>query len=276
MSNPYFPFAVRLIGFSSEEARRFETSFAAPGGSGYGYFVLGEGNLQDPDLYICKASDPRALVQLSYLRPSDVRPALLVGVPPSGTSHPHVRSPIDWTELIAALDKLMEKRADVLSGLAASDIVQVPERRRRERLDPAMTDPGVYQKMRANIPEDGKVVVLDKSSALSDYLSELLERHKLRVEWVGDEASAEAACNRSPTAVMFINTSTPLIDPYRVCGAVKDKHVPQRLAAIFLISEPFVLDMDRAREVGMDGYLSKPLSSHHLISALKKFMPRLY
>lgn len=277
MSSPaFFPYAVRLFGFDKPATAAVERAFADPQGKGYGYFVLAEDNLQDPDLYIGKGNDLRALVRLSDLRPSDLRPALLVGTPTIDLPYERIAEPLDPEVLIAALDKLVEKRADALARLQASDVVLVPERRRRNRLDLDLTDPAEYEKMRVRRPEDGIVLVLDKTPALRDYLSDLLERHKVRVEWAGTEDSAVALCQQNPTSILFINTSTPGVDPYRVCWAVKEKDAPVNTAVVFLVSKPFEYDQEQARYVGADGFLNKPLASHHLLSVLKKLVPRLY
>ena len=79
MSANSIPFAVRLIGFKPQEVEIFDATFALDQGKGYGYIRLSEDNLQDPDLYIANAEELKALVALSDLRPSEVRPALLVG-----------------------------------------------------------------------------------------------------------------------------------------------------------------------------------------------------
>lgn len=276
MSPAYFPYAVRPFGFNDEELVALDLAFASPEGKGYGYFLLAEDNLQDPDIYLARGSDLRALVRLSDLKPSDVRPALVVGEPLIDLPFARVAAPIEQPALIAALDDLVEKRADVLARLEASDVVLVPERRRRNRLDLDLTDPAEYERMRVHRPDDGMVLVLDKTPALRDYLRDLLERHKLRVEWAGDEETAVTLCKSHPTAILLINTSTPGVNPYRVCWAVKDKDAAAATAVVFLVSKPFVYDQEQARYVGADGFLNKPLASHHLISVLKKFVPKLY
>ncbi|RZI41328.1 response regulator [Herbaspirillum sp. HC18] len=272
MISQTFPFAVRLIGFSPEEEAVFDENFTAGKGRGYGYFRLEEGNLQDPDLYVANASQLKALVTLVDLRPSDVRPAMLVGTPDVDLPYPRIDSPIHWGQFFETLGELVEKRADALSRLEASDIVTVPERRRRDRLDLDLTDPSEYEKMRAQVPADGALLVVDKTPALRDYLSDLLARQKVPVLWVNDETEAVEICKREPVAVVMINTSTPGIDPYRLCWAIKEKDAPVRIAVVFLVSKPFVYDLQQAHYVGADGFLKKPLASHHLITALKKFL----
>lgn len=273
MSSHNFPFAVRLIGFSSQEILAFENAFANEEGKNYGYFRLEDGNLQDPDLYIANADELKALVSLADLRPSEVRPALLIGRPGVELPYARIDRPIEWPVLFEALDNLVEKRADALSRLEASDIVTVPERRRRDRLDLDLTDPVEYEKMRSKVRSDGIVLVVDKSPALRDYLSDLLARQQTRVVWVNGEVEAVELCKQEPISAVLINTSTPGIDPYRLSWAIKEKNSPVKIAVIFLVSKPFVYDLQQANYVGADGFLNKPLASHHLITALKKFLP---
>lgn len=273
MISQTFPFAVRLIGFSPEEETVFDENFAAGKGRGYGYCRLEEGNLQDPDLYVANASQLKALVTLVDLCPSDVRPAMLVGMPDVDLPYPRIDSPIRWEQFFETLDELVEKRADALSRLEASDIVTVSERRRRSRLDLDLTDPSEYEKMRAQMPADGALLIVDKTPALRDFLSDLLERQKVPVLHVNDETEAVEICKREQVAVVMINTSTPGIDPYRLCWAIKEQDAPVRIAVVFLVSKPFVYDLQQAHYVGADGFLKKPLAIHHLIAVLKKFLP---
>jgi CheY-like chemotaxis protein len=269
-----FPFAVRLIGFSDQEADAFDKNFAATQGKGYGYFRLTEDNLQDPDLYIVNADELRALVTLADLRPTSVRPALLAGSPVIDLPYPRIARPIKWAQLYKALDDLVEKRADALSRLEASDVIAVPERRRRDRLDLDLTDPAEYERMRAKLPpKGGAVLVVDRKPAFRDYLADLLASRRTPVVWADDETNAVEICRQHPVAMVMINTSTPDVDPYRLCWAIKEKNAPTRTIVIFLVSKPFEYDVQQAHYVGADGFLNKPLASHHLISVFKKFLP---
>lgn len=276
MSNRTFPFAVRLIGFSDEETSVFDSVFAHAQGKGYGYFRLTEGNLQDPDLYIANAAELKALVRLVDLKPSDVRPALLVGQPVIDLPYSRIPYPLQVQSLLEVLDALVKRRADALSRLAASDVVSVPERRRRDRVDLDLTDPAEYEKMRAKVPKDGIVLIVDKSPVLRDYLADLLVRQKVPVAWVSNEADAIELCKRETVAAVMINTSTPEVEPYGLCWAIKEESAPLKTAVIFLVSKPFEYDVDQARYIGVEGYLNKPLASHHLITALKKCLPHLH
>ena len=272
MSANCFPFAVRLLGFNQQEAEIFDATFALDQGKGYGYFRLAEDNLQDPDLYIANTDDEKALAALSYLRPSVVRPVLLVGTPGIPLPHASIERPIRWNRLFFALDNLIEKRADALSRLEASDVISVPERRRRDRADVDLNDPPDYQKMRKEQVQGGAVLIIDRTPAFRDYLADLLARHQVEVLWARSESEAAGACARAPMAVVLINTSVPEVDPYRLCMTIKATRPDDKTSVILLVSKSNDYDVERARQVGADGFLTKPVAGHHLLNALKKFM----
>lgn len=272
MTTNHFPFAVRLLGFTDNEVELFQDYFEVEADSGYAYFSLSPDSLQEPDLFIVNADDVKALTQLSSQGPSDVRPALLVGNPIASMPHACVPRPIQWERLFDALAVLIEKRADVLSRLPASDLIAIPDRRRRERLDIDLTDPADYIKMR-RAPIEGGVLVIDKNGDFADRLNDLLTRYHVAVDWVDTEEAAIDVCGHLPVAVVMINTSTPDIDPYRLCIAIKQMHAIRNTAVIFLVGKPFVYDSTMARAAGSDGLLDKPLNVNQVLVALKKFLP---
>jgi CheY-like chemotaxis protein len=250
-----FPFAVRLIGFLPHEAMALGVQLAAiraTGGVGCTYFRLDEDNL------------------------SDLRPALMIGsgaAAESSSPYPRIAKPVKGEQLLAALDELVARRADALSRLEASDVVTVPERRRRERAEQDARNPADYAHLR-RAPVDGGVLIVDKDAALADYTTELLSRRQVAVHWVKDEVSAVALCRRQKISLVLVNTSVAGLDPYRLCETVK-RGITERMTVVFLVGVNFSYDQARARAVGCDGFLNKPLTGGHVVSVMKKFLPSL-
>ncbi|CAN5359425.1 hypothetical protein BH11PSE11_BH11PSE11_20250 [soil metagenome] len=276
MSTHSFPFAVRLIGFSKPEFELFEAAFSTDQGKGYGYTCVADGDLKDPDLFVVNGEELKALVALSDSRPSAVRPAMLVGSPSVDLSYPHVDKPIHWPSFFEVLDSLVEQRADALSKLNALDIVTVSERRRIDRVDVDLTDPSEYPQMRIRMPDDVGVLIVDKSPAIHSYLAERLTHCNMPVSWVNSEERAAMLCRQRSMAVVVINTSTPGVDPYRLCKVAKQISLLKNTAVIFLVGKPFYYDHELALEAGVDGYLTKPLASNSLLTVLRKFLPPLW
>ncbi|MBC7501926.1 MAG: response regulator [Herminiimonas sp.] len=268
-----YPFAVRLLGFAEEDAAMFDARFDEwPGKK---YMRLLSGNLQDPDLYIANGENLKAVVDLADLKPSDIRPALLIGAPAVTLPYAFLIKPLSWGLVFETLDKMIESRADALSKLAASGMVAVPERRRRNRVDIDLTDPDDYKQMRTMAPEAGGVLVVDKNPAFRANLADLLLRYNLPVAWVSDEVRAVDVCEKQPISLVMINTSTPGIDPFRLASVLRDTTCARKTVVVLLVSAPFSFDVDKAQRCGVDGYLLKPLAGSHLFAVLKKFLPGL-
>ncbi len=270
-----FPFAVRMIGFVEDEAQTIANTFASEQGKGYGYFRLLDDNLQDPDFYLVNADELKALATLADLSPGAARPALLVGEPHVSLPYPRLPRPLHKRGLLDALDTLVEKRADTLSRLEAASIVAVPERRRGERVQIDLTDPSEYERMRTRGKAEGGILIIDKNPAFREYVSDLLLRYNLPIAWASNQNKATDVCEAKEYSVILVNTSTPGLDPYDLCEEIKMVSAVKNPAVIFLVSKPFVYDIERARDAKVDGYMNKPIASHHLLAVLKKFMPAL-
>jgi CheY-like chemotaxis protein len=274
MFNTKYPFAVRLIGFRPEEAAIIEQIFAAHDERGCTYFSLPEDNLQDPDIFLANADEEKALIALSYLSPSMLRPALLIASSSLEQPYPQVVRPVRAGTFLAALDGLVERRADTLAELAASDIVTVPERRRKDRIFDENMRPEDYVHLRRP-PVNGGVLIVDRNAAFRDYVAELLVNRNVTVALAGTEEEALLQCRRQKISVVLVNTSVAEIEPYRLCESIKTR-IADRVTVVFLAGGPFAYDQSRARSAGCDGYLEKPVTSKNLMSALKKFLPALW
>lgn len=272
MPPPTFPFAVRLIGFHLLEEESFDAVCAGKSVARHEYFRLAGDNLQDPDLYVVNADDPRSLQALPGLHPGPMRPALLVGADRFDLPFPRVPRPLASPAVFEALDRLMEQRTEALARLQASDIVIVPERRRRVRLGDGR-DAVEYERMRIKRAETGAVLVVDRTDAFRDQLAEMLARYKVPVMWADSEVRAFEMCRQQAVAIVMINTSAPEINPYRLCWAIKEKDAPVETTVMLLVGKASDYDTLQAAYVRTDGYLIKPLMPQHLLGAIKKFLP---
>jgi CheY-like chemotaxis protein len=271
-SAPAPQLAIRLIGFSSQEAGMLEATFAVRTEGKYTCCCLAPDSLQDPDLYCANADDLKALAILSSLGPSDIRPALLIGAPAIALPHPHLARPIRWRKLFDALDGLVGQRAAALARLHPA-LPPVPERRQRYRLDIDLTDPIDYIRMRNSKPRDGGVLIIDKNPLFRDFTAGLPAMRQVPATWVATEQAALDHCNLHNVAVVLINTATPAVDPYRLCRTIRSGRDGSGVVVILLAGKPFSYDSRQGQAAGCHGFLNKPVSAQLVLATLQKYLP---
>lgn len=271
MQEKKYPFSVRPLGFPGPQLIQLAELLGQAPPSGPAYFCLPDDSLQEPDLYIANGDDLKALATLSALNPGELQPALILGSPAVQFPFPQLAKPAAPGPLFAALEHLIEQRAEALALITARGLPFVPERRRRERLDVDLTDPSEYV-ARRRTPARGAVLIIDKGGAFRDHVAKLLGARKLAIEWTDSAVTAARLCEETPVAVVLVNTSTPGIDPYALCSQIKAHDNGLRVAVVLMVSPAFPYDAARARASGVRGLLDKPIADRHLVGALKKLL----
>lgn len=264
--------AIRLLGFSAKEEETFSTVLAVAREKGYLYTCLKNGCVQDPDMYLVNAENIQAIATLSDLNPGEALPVLLIGQPEIDLPYEIMPRPIRWRNIFGILDGLIDRRDLLLTTLAAHTSVTVHERRRHKRLDLDLTDPVVYQKLRQRPMAKGGILVIDKDTQFREYVAMMMDRYGITVTLASDERSALLLDRNNQHALTLINTSTPGVDPYRLCEALKKQNQGHKTSVIFLLDKGQEYKQIMAEKVGCDGYLIKPLSRHVLVRTIKKFL----
>jgi CheY-like chemotaxis protein len=269
MHAPKPPFAVRLIGFAEDEGAQLAAALACKPVAGPAYFCLLDDSLQEPDLYLANGDDPKSLGRLECSRPGPLQPALVVGGAPGQLPWPCLARPLDSNRLHGVLAQLMARREQALSQLAAPGKPFSVDRRRHPRLDQAPVESFDAQRQ---APPSGAVLIIDKGGAFRDHVAEVLGTRRLPVAWTDSVPAAVRLCDETPVSLVMINTSTPGVEPYALCSAIKAQGGAARTAVVFLVSRNFRYDSARARDAGVRGMLDKPVADRHLVGALHKLL----
>jgi CheY-like chemotaxis protein len=266
------PFAVRLIGFAPAEGAHIESVLAQAPHTGPSYSCLHDDCLQEPDLYLADADCPAALARLVCLNPGPLQPAIVIGGQPGQFAFPRLGRPLDGPRLYEELAQLLAQRAQALSLLTTRGLPIMAERRRHPRLELDLDEPGEYE-ARRQAPPRGAVLIIDNGGAFRDHVAQVLGcARKLPIEWTDSAPTAVRLCDETPVSLVMINTSTPGIDPYALCGAIKSQGGAGRTAVVFLVSPAFRYDSVRARDAGVRGMLDKTVADRHLVAALQKLL----
>jgi CheY-like chemotaxis protein len=266
-----FPISIRLLGFAAPETALIRAALTRAPKTGTAYVCLHADSLQEPDLFIGNATDVKALALLAANEPGVSQPVLLVGDPPVDLPFPRLARPLSETALFKLLGEVVERRSVERAKATARGLPVVPERRRRKRLDFDLTDPSVYESLRKT-PPTGAVLIVDKGGAFRDHVAKLMNGRDISVEWTDSPATAVKLCEETPIALVFINTSTPDIDPYGLAKTIKAQKTAQRIAVVFLVSHAFGYSSTKAKSAGVRGLLDKPVADRHLLGVLKKLL----
>jgi CheY-like chemotaxis protein len=265
-----YPFAIRLAGFGPDERPRLANTLAKAPVAGPGYFCLLEDSLQDPDLTIANGDDLKALAHLMANPPTALEPAIVIGNVALDFPYPRLGRPLELPRLFGLVDELLQRRAEAQAQLTARGLPFMTERRRRPRLDLDVTDPAEYVKRRKP-PIKGAVLIIDKSGALRDHMATLIGE-SMAVEWTDTAAAAVRLCEETAVSVVFVNTSTPGIDPYGLAAAIKAQRNGARIAVVLLVGPSFHYHSLRAKAAGVRGILDKPIADRHIVATLKRLM----
>jgi CheY-like chemotaxis protein len=263
-------FAVRLIGFDRREGSQLAAVLAGSPAAGPAYFCLLDESLQEPDVFLANGDDGAALAQLESAGPCPVQPALVIGGEQDTCPWPILRKPPDGARLHMLLTQLMARREQALGELTEPGRPLTLDRRRHPRLGQDLATDGFHD--RRQPPPTGAVLIIDKGGSFRDHVAEMLPPRRAPVEWTDSAPAAVRLCDETPVSLVMINTSTPGIDPYALCSAIKAQGGAGRTAVVFLVSRNFIYDSARAKDAGVRGLLDKPVADRHLVAALQKLL----
>ncbi len=263
-------FAVRLLGFDRREGLQLAAALSGSPAAGPAYFCLLDESLQEPDVFLANGDDGAALAQLESAGPCPVQPALVIGGDADAIRWPILGKPPDGARLLGMLAQLMTRREQALGELAQPGRPFMLDRRRHPRLG-GEAGADAFQGRRQP-PPAGAVLIIDKGGSFRDHVAEMLPRRRAPVEWTDSAPMAVRLCDETPVSLVMINTSTPGIDPYALCSAIKAQGGAGRTAVVFLVSRNFAYDSMRAKDAGVRGLLDKPVADRHLVAALHKLL----
>ncbi len=120
----------------------------------------------------------------------------------------------------------------------------------------------------------GVRVLLAEDNAVNLMIaSALLEQWGMRVTSVSDgqqclSAVADAAAAGAPIQVGLLDVQMPVMDGFAVAAALRQRHSAAELPLIALTAAALHGEGERAAEVGMNGFVNKPIDAEKLRAAL--------
>ncbi|HEX2090934.1 MAG TPA: response regulator [Longimicrobiaceae bacterium] len=92
------------------------------------------------------------------------------------------------------------------------------------------------------------------------------------VEAVDGEEAVQRARENGPDLILM-DVSIPRMDGWTATGILKSDPATAHIPVIALTAHALAQDRERAREVGCDGYLAKPVTPREVIEEIRRFLP---
>lgn len=124
--------------------------------------------------------------------------------------------------------------------------------------------------------EGKRILLVEDHSVNAEIAKNVLQMTGLEVEWVVDgEAAVERMANSKEGEfdLVFMDIQMPNMDGYQATAAIRAMTTyARRIPIVAMTANAFADDIRRAKEVGMNGHISKPLDFNELARILQKWI----
>jgi len=92
------------------------------------------------------------------------------------------------------------------------------------------------------------------------------------IEATDGEQGVELAKVRKPDLILM-DIMMPKMDGYTACNAIKTDKATRQIPVVMLTSIGYELNKALAKQMGADGYITKPLTRQKLVDVISQFLP---
>lgn len=123
-------------------------------------------------------------------------------------------------------------------------------------------------------PSRPYVLICDDNAHNAELLAAFLEPLGVEtsVAWDGEHA-LRAVAQRTPDLIL-LDVMMPRVSGYQVCRRLKEADATRAIPVIIVTALDAVADVEHARELGADAFLTKPVDRETLIEAVRARLPK--
>jgi len=125
---------------------------------------------------------------------------------------------------------------------------------------------------KAGHPDRKKILIVDDEPNVRRLLNALLSKRFNIVEAENGEQAIEKAGVERPDLILM-DIMMPKMDGYTSCYTIKKEPSTRSIPVIMLTAIDLKLNLQLSREIGADGYITKPFNSKDLISSISRILP---
>ena len=241
---------LRLLvkGFSAMEHRLLEGTVKLSQRRAPRIDMVSEADGQLADVVMIDAQDITA-IQWANTQPWLIgKPVIWAGAKAVRPGHMAIDRHVKWPILPVLLYRALEEAPSQAAPVAAADAAAPRQGNRR-------------------------VLVVDDSLAVRNYLRSLLERQDIEVVEADSAEDGIAAATTQPFACVLMDVLMPGIDGFEACRRIKAKaRAGSSLPVVMLTSKSSPFDRVRGKMAGCDTYLTKPVDPAQLHEVVERHL----
>lgn len=120
-----------------------------------------------------------------------------------------------------------------------------------------------------------RILVADDEPHIVELVRVSLEEFDVEVLGAPDGEAALAAARRLQPEILLLDVMMPRVDGFEVCRRLKAEPSTRGIIVIMFTAKALEADRQRAREVGAQGYVTKPFSPMQLASVVRERLREL-
>ena len=117
------------------------------------------------------------------------------------------------------------------------------------------------------------IAAIDDSPSVCRVLEEILRGAGYRTVCIQDPLTAPSTLFQTKPALILLDLLMPQINGYQLCSLLRQVSALKNTPIIFLSAKSGMLDRVRAKMVGANGYLTKPITAEKLLATIAQHLP---
>ncbi len=119
--------------------------------------------------------------------------------------------------------------------------------------------------------ENKKVLIVDDEENIRCLVSSMLARKYIVLEAKDGEEAVHMAHSHKPDLILM-DIMMPNTDGYTACHTIKQDPTAKAIPIVMLTVLRHALNMNLAKEIGADGYITKPFSLQDLLGTIDQLL----
>ena len=119
--------------------------------------------------------------------------------------------------------------------------------------------------------EKQRILIVDDEQTIRLLVRRFLGDKFVVLEAMDSEVAVDIAHNYKPS-LTFMDIMMPNMDGYNACSMIKTDQAIKRIPVVMLTGLGFELNEKLAKEIGADGYITKPFTLEKLLDTIGKFV----